>query len=206
MPAPSATPVNASPMDDHPSGVTIEESTEDDPSRVNLSEIEFNRLLAECYNKIHAHIKRRVGDPCLAEDITQEVFLRAWTTPPRDRTSSVMPWLYTVARNLIADHFRSQREHLAISDVSEDIADGSSLLAQEQAEAQRTLEEILAEADPSDQERATFTLWAEGVTIEAISHQLDLSFATVKSSLQRFRARCRKTEAARWAHADGPCG
>ena len=50
------------------------------------------------------------GDkPELAEDITQEVFLRAWMAPPHIPTSEMEPWLLKVARNLIIDQRHSKK-------------------------------------------------------------------------------------------------
>ena len=56
------------------------------------------------------------ADPVRAEDIVQETLLRAWKHPEvLDRSQgSVRAWLFTVARNLMIDEWRSkryQREH-----------------------------------------------------------------------------------------------
>jgi RNA polymerase sigma-70 factor, ECF subfamily len=75
--------------------------------------------LAELYRlhqpTIHRYIARRVHNRDLADDLTQDVFVRAiralpgfqWTGRP------VEAWLTTIARNLIADHAKraaTQRE------------------------------------------------------------------------------------------------
>src|SRR5204862_2983865 len=43
-----------------------------------------------------------------ADDVVQETFLRALTQPPRDTSTSVAPWLVTVARNLAMDVLRDR--------------------------------------------------------------------------------------------------
>ncbi len=56
---------------------------------------------------------RHTGDRQLAEDVVQETFTRAWKHPGRvagDR-GSARSWLFTVARNLIIDDFRSARHN-----------------------------------------------------------------------------------------------
>jgi RNA polymerase sigma-70 factor (ECF subfamily) len=56
---------------------------------------------------------RHTGDRQLAEDVVQETFTRAWRHPGRvagDR-GSARSWLFTVARNLIIDDFRSARHN-----------------------------------------------------------------------------------------------
>ena len=50
------------------------------------------------------------GDVHLAEDITQETFLRAWRTPDLvEGQDGCHNWLKTVARNLVIDRLRSRR-------------------------------------------------------------------------------------------------
>jgi RNA polymerase sigma-70 factor, ECF subfamily len=48
------------------------------------------------------------NDLQLAEDIVQETFLKVWQRPDvvNNRYSSIGPWLFTVARNLVNDHKR----------------------------------------------------------------------------------------------------
>jgi RNA polymerase sigma-70 factor (ECF subfamily) len=52
-----------------------------------------------------------LGDEYLAEDITQETFLRAWRTPDLvvDGPDGCHNWLITVARNLVVDRLRRRR-------------------------------------------------------------------------------------------------
>ena len=56
-------------------------------------------------------------DPHAAEDITEGVFLKALTALPRFREqgqgeqSTFKVWLYTIARNVIANERRSRRRH-----------------------------------------------------------------------------------------------
>lgn len=51
------------------------------------------------------------GDPVRAEDVAQETLLRAWKRPEvLDETrGSVRSWLFTVARNIVIDEWRSKR-------------------------------------------------------------------------------------------------
>jgi len=52
--------------------------------------------------------KLTFNDVQLAEDIVQETFLKIWQRPDvvNNRYSSIKPWLFTVARNLVNDHKR----------------------------------------------------------------------------------------------------
>jgi RNA polymerase sigma-70 factor (ECF subfamily) len=55
--------------------------------------------------------KLTVNDAPLAEDVVQETLVRAWQRPHivNNRYSSIRPWLFTVARNLVNDHWRARK-------------------------------------------------------------------------------------------------
>src|SRR5436189_6313247 len=71
----------------------------------------FDDLYEEHRVALHAFFLGRTGDPELALDLLQEVFLRAWRSlqtldalPPERRHH----WLYAVARNLVGDVYRAR--------------------------------------------------------------------------------------------------
>jgi RNA polymerase sigma-70 factor (ECF subfamily) len=51
------------------------------------------------------------GDPVRAEDVAQETLLRAWQHNEKldEARGSVRSWLFTVARNIVIDEWRSKR-------------------------------------------------------------------------------------------------
>ena len=75
------------------------------------------------YRKYVAHIYSlalyETRDPHAAEDVTEQVFLRALAALPRFREqgegdgSTFRVWLYTIARHVIANERRSRRRHPA---------------------------------------------------------------------------------------------
>jgi RNA polymerase sigma-70 factor (ECF subfamily) len=81
----------------------------------------FGLLYDRYVDLVYRYIYYRVGSPTLAEDLVSETFLRAlrridsFTWQGRDFAA----WLVTIARNLIADHFKSGRYRLEIT--TEDI-------------------------------------------------------------------------------------
>ena len=85
------------------------------------------------YRDHHAHIynlaARIVGDPDDAADITQEVFLRAYTHPLKARDDlRPEPWLYRIAVNASYDHLRRRaaRPSTSLDTIAEipDTSDG----------------------------------------------------------------------------------
>jgi RNA polymerase sigma-70 factor (ECF subfamily) len=67
----------------------------------------FEQLYSSSHARIFNLAARIVGDRDDAADITQEVFLRAFTHPPDERgMRNPEPWLYRVAVNACYDHLR----------------------------------------------------------------------------------------------------
>jgi RNA polymerase sigma-70 factor, ECF subfamily len=77
----------------------------------------FAHLYDRYVDTIHRYVYYRVGSRQLAEDLTSETFLRAlrrietFTWQGRDFGA----WLVTIARNLVADHFKSSRFRLEVT-------------------------------------------------------------------------------------------
>jgi RNA polymerase sigma-70 factor (ECF subfamily) len=61
-----------------------------------------------CQPSVFAYIFYRVCDQDIAEDLTSEVFTRMLTSLSRYqfRGKPILAWLFTIARNLVFDHFR----------------------------------------------------------------------------------------------------
>ncbi|MBQ8539065.1 MAG: RNA polymerase sigma factor [Ruminococcus sp.] len=53
----------------------------------------------------------------LAEDITQEVFLRLFSSPPDAEIKNPRAWIFAIARNLSLDHLR-KAENINIDDIT----------------------------------------------------------------------------------------
>ena len=75
----------------------------------------FASLYEAHVDRIYAHVRARMGDPDLAEDITAQTFLRAWQSIERYRPlpgRPILAWLFTIANNLIVDHYRRRKREL----------------------------------------------------------------------------------------------
>jgi RNA polymerase sigma-70 factor, ECF subfamily len=77
----------------------------------------FGRLYDQYCDTVYRFIYYRVNSKATAEDLTSETFLRAlrrigtFTWQGRDFGA----WLVTIARNLVADHFKSSRFRLEVT-------------------------------------------------------------------------------------------
>jgi len=71
----------------------------------------FDDVYAAHRTTLHAYFLGRTGDPELALDLLQEVFLRAWRSV---QTLAALPaerrhfWLFSIARNLVVDIYRKR--------------------------------------------------------------------------------------------------
>jgi len=86
----------------------------------------FGELYDKYVDQVYRYIVYRVASAQLAEDLTSETFLRAlrrissFTWQGRD----VGAWFVTIARNLIADHYKSGRYRLELT--TEDVSQSSA--------------------------------------------------------------------------------
>ncbi len=67
------------------------------------------KKLVKTYNKIYRYCFYRVRNSEVAEDITQETFLKFFGHKQRIRRGEDMAYLYTIAKNLCFDHFRQKQ-------------------------------------------------------------------------------------------------
>jgi len=79
----------------------------------------FGQLYDAYMERIYRFIFFRVEDQQTAEDITSQVFLRAWNNLDRFRLGRTpyLAWLYTIAHNAVIDHYRTRKVTTALEDV-----------------------------------------------------------------------------------------
>jgi len=78
----------------------------------------FAALYDEHLNTVYRFVFFKVSDPTLAEDLTAEVFSKAWENIDRFewRDLPFQHWLLRVARNVVVDHWRAHRRFPASLD------------------------------------------------------------------------------------------
>jgi RNA polymerase sigma-70 factor, ECF subfamily len=73
----------------------------------------FDEIVRRHKNRIYSYVCRMTHDAPDAEDLTQEVFLRAYQSIHRFRAdAAVDTWLYRIATNLVIDRFRRNKRAL----------------------------------------------------------------------------------------------
>jgi RNA polymerase sigma-70 factor, ECF subfamily len=160
----------------------------------------FEELVREHKNRIYTYVCRLTNDSADAEDLTQEVFVRAYQSfSAFRREAAVDTWLYRIATNLVIDRFR--RAKRAPQFVSADEGDDDDLLGEipavsresnpeftaQRAELQERVQRAIATLPPKL--RAAVVLHdMEGLPYEAVAEALGCPVGTVKSRLFNARA------------------
>jgi RNA polymerase sigma-70 factor (ECF subfamily) len=147
----------------------------------------FERLYRDNERKVFGLCYRLSSDPALAEELTQEVFVRAWRKLGSFRGESAFSsWLYPLTVNVALSERRSRRRRDARIVATDDPASLERAPRTPAPEAGFDLQKALAALPPGA--RAVFVLHdVEGRTHEEIAALLDLAVGTSKAQL--FRAR-----------------
>ena len=147
---------------------------------------------AEAFGQLYDHyvagvfrfVYYRVGSQQLAEDLTSETFVRGLRAIQRFtwQGKDFGAWLTTIARNLIADHYKSSRSRLEI--VSETIPEGKTHAASPEQEVLSLISnEMLFEAVsalPPEQRDCILMRFIQGLSIAQTAAALGRSEGAVK--------------------------
>ncbi len=147
----------------------------------------FERLYRDNERKVFALCLRMSCDAALAEELTQEVFVRAWRKLSTFRGESAFSsWLYPMAVNVALTERRSRRRRETRIFATDDPARLEPAPASPRPEQGFDLEKALATLPPGA--RAVFVLHdVEGRTHEEIATLLGLATGTSKAQLHRAR-------------------
>src|SRR5688500_4442755 len=149
----------------------------------------LDSLFREFHQPLVRYLTRRLGDRDWAEEVAQETFLRA---ARQKEIVSERSWLFAVATNLVRDEARKdarRRKHL-------------ELLAREERERQDTVPQLVAMEERenaaaarkalealSERDREALLMREEGLDYNEIAAALELSVASVGTTLARARKR-----------------
>lgn len=81
----------------------------------------FGELYTRYLETIYRYIRLRVSDDRVAEDLTEEVFLRAFNALDtyEERGLPFSSFLFRVTKNLLTDHYRQQAEEVSLEDADQ---------------------------------------------------------------------------------------
>ena len=105
----------------------------------------FKYLYDEYYESIRNFLYYKSGDVEISEDLSQEVFLKLWSKRKEIRKETVQSYLYTIAANLLKNHFKRNRItfHFINTVITENGPDSPEFIM-EMKEFDRKLQDVLA--------------------------------------------------------------
>jgi len=158
----------------------------------------FARLYDLHLNAVYRFVLFKVGDVTLAEDLTSEVFSKAWESIDRFQWRNIAfeHWLIKIARNMVVDHWRANRRPISSID---GLFDAASADAPPDERVAQDLEvESLRRALgglPEDQREVLVLRFIEGYSHADVAAVLGKSVVAVRQIQVRGLQRMRKVMA-----------
>lgn len=161
-------------------------------TRDTVDDDDFRRLYGAHFDAVLGFSLRRTERPEDAADATTDTFLVAWRRRAHvPAEPGTRPWLYGVARRVLANQRRSDSRRMAL---------GARLRAELPAAVADVADQVVIDVDldaaldrmsARDREILQLHLW-EGLRPREIAEVLGLGDATVRPRLSRARARLRE--------------
>jgi len=149
----------------------------------------FERVVWRYEGRLLRYLRQRTARRHDAEDLLQEVFVKAWQSLARiDPARPLAPWLFAVARNAAISHGRQvrRRRMAELPDLADGRTPGPTLDQQEQsARIWDLARSALAERSFS----ALWLMYAEDMNVHEIAGALGVSSGHAKVLLHRARRR-----------------
>ncbi len=149
---------------------------------------DVERLFREYHQPLVRYLTRRLGDRDWADEVAQETFVRALR---QETLQNERAWLFAVATNLVRDEARKdarRRRHLELLTAeakAESVVEQPDELerAEERALARRAMDAL------TERDREALLMREEGLDYNEIAEALELSVASVGTTLSRARRR-----------------
>jgi RNA polymerase sigma-70 factor (ECF subfamily) len=165
-------------------------------------------MFDQCFEPVLAYARRRAHNTDQAQEVVDETFTTAWRRFD-DIPEDALPWLYGVARRVLANQFRSTRRRDALfSRLSAEPRSGGSPADPAEVVSERdALVSSLAGLKPEDREILLLASW-EGLEPARGAEVLGISPDAFTARLHRARRRlqARLDASGAWAADDEGTG
>jgi RNA polymerase sigma factor (sigma-70 family) len=157
----------------------------------DASAVSFDEAFTLHHRAVFSTARAVLRDSALAEDVTQEVFLRLYRNFDATRNAELLrPWLLRVTLNLARNTIRGQSRSLARDTVYQKGADDSAAALQPHAsyESRLELQEVRRALDKiKEPMRSCLLLKQQGLSYREIAETLSLKETNVGSLVARGR-------------------
>jgi RNA polymerase sigma-70 factor, ECF subfamily len=154
----------------------------------------FGELIGRYLSPVFNFLFRLVGDPAVAQDLSQETFIKAWKNLEKfDADRNFKTWLFAIARNTAYDYFKKKKtipfssfidekgNNQLENIINENILPDELLMKKNAAEImEKQLQEI-----PKRYQVILMLHYKEDFTLQEIAEILKIPYNTVKSQHQR---------------------
>lgn len=147
----------------------------------------FAQLYDECVERIYRYIYFRVAEEQSAEDLTSQVFYKAWENLDRCKLTGApfIAWLYTIARNTVIDHYRTRKHTVALEEVVSLASDGPAPEDEVELQLKTDVLRQALDALTPDQRRVIVLKFISGMSTEEIAAHLGKRAGAVRALQMR---------------------
>jgi RNA polymerase sigma-70 factor (ECF subfamily) len=147
----------------------------------------FGYLYDGFIERIYRYVFFRVTDEQTAEDLTAQVFTKAWEKLDHYKPSGApfIAWLYTIARNIVIDFYRTRKETVDLEDAVSIAHDGPQ--PEDQVALHFEVEElrIALQQLTADQQQVVVLKFINGLSTEEIAQQLGKRTGAIRALQMR---------------------
>ena len=128
----------------------------------------YGKLYGIYLDRIYRHVYYRVKNVMMAEDITEEVFIKAWKNIKtcKGKEHTFRPWLYRIAHNHMVDTLRKTRRDLPLEVENYGKTDAAGAKLESMIEWQQVLDVVSTLSEP--QKEIILLKFVEGVDNQEI--------------------------------------
>ncbi|MCA0454422.1 MAG: sigma-70 family RNA polymerase sigma factor [Chloroflexi bacterium] len=157
--------------------------------RLRLGDTEaFAGLYRANAQAVYRYIAFRVNDARLAEDLTGDVFIRAFKSigSYQDQGKPFIAWLYRIAHARVVDHYRQQDRRPASTPLDDEPLEASGDMDANllQRQASNVLREAISDLT-DEQQQVIILRFIEGQRIEMVAQQMGKNANAIKALQHR---------------------
>lgn len=152
-------------------------------ARVRVRDARAFEALYDAYHRlVYGIAVRMLGETSTAEDVTQAVFLKVWTSPEMFVSGNFAAWLVRMTRNRTLDILRSKsRTHaeLPLDQPTDDLPEDRAFAALDAERVRGALKQL-----PPEQRELIELGFFGGITHDEIARRTGIALGTVKTRIR----------------------